>query len=76
MLNKRRRCGGCRVHLCRHALLDDALHPEQADADLVLDKLAHGAHATVAEMVDVIWIDDPVVDLHHTPQQGDDVVRE
>ena len=28
---------------CRHALLDDALHAVQADAERLLDQLAHGA---------------------------------
>ena len=38
----------------RHPLLDDALHAEQADAELVLDQLAVGADAPVAQVVDVI----------------------
>ena len=37
-----------------HALLDDALHAGEADADLVGDELADRAHATVAEVVDVV----------------------
>ena len=39
-----------------HALADDALHARQADADLVLDQLAHGAQAPVAEVVDVVGL--------------------
>ena len=42
--------------LGRHPLADDALHPGQADADLVLDELADGAQATVAEVVDVVGL--------------------
>ena len=38
----------------RHALLDHALHAQQADAELVLDQLADRAHAAVAEVVDVV----------------------
>ena len=37
-----------------HALLDGALHAQQADAVLVLHQLADRAHAPVAEMVDVV----------------------
>ena len=40
-----------------HALADDALHPGQARADLVLDELADVAQATVAEVVDVVDLD-------------------
>ena len=38
----------------RHALLDRALHAQQADAVLVLHQLADRAHPAVAEMVDVV----------------------
>ena len=37
-----------------HALLDGALHPDQADAVLVLHQLADRADATIAEVVDVV----------------------
>ena len=37
-----------------HALLDGALHAQQAQAILVLHQLADRAHAAVAEMVDVV----------------------
>jgi phosphoribosyl 1,2-cyclic phosphodiesterase len=37
-----------------HALLDRALHAQQTDAVLVLHQLADSAHATVAEVVDVV----------------------
>ena len=40
-----------------HALADDALHPGQTRADLVLDELADGAKTTVAEVVDVVGLD-------------------
>ena len=38
----------------RHALLDRALHAQQADAVLVLHQFADRAHAAIAEMVDVV----------------------
>ena len=38
----------------RHALLDRALHAQQADAVLVLHQLADRAHPAIAEMVDVV----------------------
>ena len=40
-----------------HALAHDALHAAHADAELVGDKLAHRADATVAEVVDVIGLE-------------------
>ena len=40
-----------------HALADDALHAGEADPDLVLDQLADGAQAPVAEVVDVVGLD-------------------
>src|SRR5690606_9842457 len=43
--------------LGRHPLAHDALHPGQAGAELVLDELADGAHAAVAEVVDVVGLD-------------------
>ena len=39
-----------------HALLDRALHAQQADAVLVLHQFAHGAHPAVAEVVDIVDI--------------------
>ncbi|MCY1231330.1 hypothetical protein D9M72_437760 [compost metagenome] len=46
-----------------HTLADDALHTGQAGADLVLDELADGADAAVAEVVDVIDFDAQLVVL-------------
>ena len=43
--------------LGRHPLADHALHPGQARAHLVLDQLADGADAAVAEVVDVVGLD-------------------
>ena len=43
--------------LSGHPLADDPLHAREADPDLVLDQLAHGAQAPVAEVVDVVGLD-------------------
>ena len=37
-----------------HLFLDRAFHPDQADAELVLEELAHRPHAPVAEVIDVV----------------------
>ena len=37
-----------------HALLDRALHAQQADAELVFHQLADRTHAAIAEIVDVV----------------------
>ena len=58
----------------RHALLDDALHAQQADAELVLDQLADGADAPVAEVVDVVGLAAAVVELDQLADDRDDVV--
>ncbi len=47
----------------RHALADDALHAEEADAELLLNEFANGTHATVAEVVDVVAVAAAVVDV-------------
>src|SRR5256885_16177584 len=54
-----------------HALANDPLHPEEADAELALDQLADGANPAVAKEVGVSWpdpdgdqLDDPTVSLH------------
>ena len=40
----------------RHLLLDGALHPDQPDAELVLEELAHGADAAVAQVIDIVHV--------------------
>src|SRR5882762_4353962 len=40
----------------RHLLLDGALHPDQPDAELVLEELADGADTAVAQVVDVVHV--------------------
>ena len=39
-----------------HALADHALHAAEADAELVLQQLAHAAQTAVAQMVDVVLV--------------------
>ena len=43
--------------LGRHPLADDALHPGQAQPDLVLDQLADRTQPPVAEVVDVVGLE-------------------
>ena len=60
----------------RHALLDDPLHADQAHAELVLQQLAHGPHAAVAEVVDVVGdllLARRVVQLDELAEEGDEV---
>ncbi len=57
-----------------HALFDHALQARKADADLVLQKLAHRAQAAVAEMVDVVHIADAVEQAELVADGRDDIV--
>ncbi len=69
-----------------HALAHDALHTGETRTDLVLDQLADVAQAAVAEVVDVVGLDDDLVavltdrlglarvELHEVLDRGDDVV--
>ena len=61
--------------LGRHALAHDALHAAEADAQLVLDQLADGAHPAVAEVVDVVGevAGVAVVQLHEVRDRREDV---
>src|SRR6185312_5845397 len=52
--------GDQRLVLNGHAVADDARHLREADADLVLEQLAHAADAAVAEVVDVVELDGEV----------------
>src|SRR6202022_2013160 len=74
-VDKRSRSDRVRV-TDRHALLDDSLHADQAHAELVLQQLAHGPHAAVAEVVDVVrdlLLARRVVELDQLAQEGDEV---
>src|SRR5439155_18083906 len=59
--------------LDRHALADDALHAEEADPERVLDELAVGPDAPVAEVVDVVARVEPTVALDEVPYDRGDV---
>ena len=37
-----------------HAVLGDALHAHQPHPEFILNEFAHGAHAAVAQVVDVV----------------------
>ncbi len=46
----------------RHLFFDRALHAFEPDAKLVLEQLADGAHATIAEVIDIVrLIDRPLL---------------
>ena len=57
----------------RHALLDRALHAQQADAVLVLHQFADRAHAPVAEMIDVVDLALAVAQVDQRLDDGQDV---
>ena len=60
--------------LDRHALADDALHAEQADPEGVLDQLAVGADAAVAQVVDVVRSAEAAVQLDQVADDRRDVL--
>jgi hypothetical protein len=53
-----------RVGHDRHPLADQPRHAREADRELVGDQLAHRAHPAVAEVVDVVRVAAPLVQLH------------
>ena len=59
-----------------HALPDDTLHAAKADAELVLQQLAHAAQAAVAQMVDIILVDQSVGQSVHVVDGGQNVVHD
>ena len=63
-----------RIDLDRtHALLDRALHAQQADPVLVLHQLANRADPAVAQMVDVVDLAPAVLELHQDPEDLQDI---
>ncbi len=56
-----------------HALADRPLHAQQADAILVLHQLADRAHPAVAEIVDVVDLPAPVLELAEHAHRRQDV---
>src|SRR5262245_47513844 len=59
----------------RHLLLDRALHPDEADAELVLEELADRADAAIAEMVDVVRVADALAHREQVPNHVVEVAR-
>ncbi len=57
----------------RHALLDRALHAQQADAVLVFHELADRTHPAVAEVVDVVDLALAVAQVDQRADHRDDV---
>ena len=74
-IDKRLRGHGVEI-LQRHALADHALHAAEADAELVLQQLAHAAHAAVAEMVDVVRLTDAVRQAAQIVDGREHIVRD
>ena len=58
----------------RHALLDRALHAQQADAILIFHQLADRAHAPVAEVIDVVDLAAAVAQRHQRLDDRQDVL--
>ena len=59
-----------------HALPDDPLHAAEADAELVLEQLAHAAQAAVAQVVDVVVGAHAVGQAVEVVDGGHDVLHE
>ena len=57
----------------RHALLDRALHAQQADAVLIFHQLADRAHPAIAEMIDVVDLALAVAQIDQRADDGNDV---
>ncbi len=57
-----------------HALADTALHAAEADAELVLEQLAHAADAAVAEVVDIVRFADAVSKAVEVIDGGENIV--
>ena len=59
----------------RHLLLDGALHADQPDAELVLEELAHGADAAVAQVIDVVDVRRVLAQLEQVADHLVEVLR-
>src|SRR5450756_2444311 len=60
--------------LDRHPLADHPLHPQEPDPEGVLDELAVGTDAPVAQVVDVVRLAAPVVEDDQLPDDRGDVL--
>ena len=57
----------------RHLLFDGALHAHQADAELVFEQFAHGAHAAVAQVIDIVHRADAFAQLQQVVDGGAEI---
>ncbi len=58
-----------------HLLLDGPLHPDETDAELVLEQLAHAADTAIAEVVDVVDVLGRTLEAQHLRDDGLDVLE-
>src|SRR6185295_13190041 len=56
-INQVARHRGLHFLVNRHLFLDSSLHALETDAELVLEQLAHGAHAAITEVIDVVRLE-------------------
>ena len=66
--------GGLGVHQS-HFFFDHPLHPEQANADLILDQFANRSDAAVAQVVDVVRAALALVDADYGADDRDHVFQ-
>ncbi len=59
----------------RHLLFDRALHSNEADAELILEKLTDRSHTSIAEMIDVVGFADTLAHLEHIANYIDKITR-
>ena len=59
----------------RHLFLDRALHADQADAELVLEELADGTDAAVAQVIDVVDVRGVLAQLQQVADHLVEVLR-
>ena len=59
-----------------HALADNALHAGEADAELVLQQLAHAAQTAVAQMVDIVNRADAVTKVEQIADGSEHIIND
>src|SRR5207237_7588796 len=57
-----------------HALLDRAVHANEADAVLVLEQLTNGANAPITQVIDVVDRSLPVLEIDQVADHLEDVL--
>src|SRR3954454_16935637 len=57
----------------RHLLFDCALHPDETDAELVLEQFANRADAAIAEVVDVVDAADVLAEAEQVVDDDEEV---